>query len=49
MIFIPHIGQDTIDHEDARFKQYLKEHGYDIDSLGTDEHKAQRQSVAAAI
>jgi hypothetical protein len=47
LIFIPNIGQDTIDNEDARFKEYLKQHGYDIDTLGTEEFKARRHSVTA--
>jgi hypothetical protein len=47
LIFIPNIGQDTIDNEDARFKEYLKQHGYDIDTLGTEEFKARRNSVRA--
>lgn len=47
LLFIPSIGQDTIDHEDQRFKDYLKQHGYDIDSLGTQEFKDRRQSVHA--
>ena len=31
---LPRIGQDTIEHEDQRFRQYLLEHGYDTSSLG---------------
>jgi hypothetical protein len=44
---IPNIGQDTIDHEDERWKEYLKEHGYDIDTLGTEEFKNRRHSIQA--
>jgi hypothetical protein len=42
---IPKIGQDTIDHEDQRFREYLKQHGYDLDTLGTQEYKERRHSV----
>lgn len=31
---LPHIGQDTIDHEDLRFRAYLAEHGYDTSMMG---------------
>jgi MFS family permease len=46
LVFVPNIKQDTIDFEDVRFRQYLKEHGYDTETLGTDEYKARRTSVA---
>lgn len=49
LLFIPNIGQDTIDHEDQRFKEYLKQHGYDIDSLGTQEFKERRQSLRTGL
>lgn len=45
LIFIPNIGQDTIDYEDFRFKEYLKKHGYDVTQLGTDEFKSRSQTV----
>ena len=31
---VPHIGQDTIEEEDRRFRQYLLEQGYDTSMLG---------------
>lgn len=31
---LPHIGQDTIDFEDKRFRAYLEEHGYDTSTMG---------------
>ncbi|QSS57909.1 glycerophosphoinositol permease [Histoplasma capsulatum var. duboisii H88] len=31
---IPHIGQDTIALEDARFRRYLEENGYDTSKMG---------------
>lgn len=40
LAFIPNIKQDTIDYEDFRFKEYLKKHGYDIDTMGTQERRA---------
>ena len=46
LLFLPNIKQDTIDYEDFRFKQYLKQHGYDIDTLGTEEYKQRRQNDA---
>ncbi|WEW58207.1 glycerophosphoinositol permease [Emydomyces testavorans] len=30
---LPHIGQDTITYEDARFRRYLEENGYDTSTL----------------
>lgn len=32
--FIPEIGQDSIDFEDKRFRNYLSENGYDVGLLG---------------
>lgn len=34
LVFIPQIGQDTIQHEDARFRAYLESHGWDTSQLG---------------
>jgi MFS family permease len=34
VLFLPAIGQDTITHEDAKFRAYLSEHGYDVRQLG---------------
>lgn len=34
MLFIPYIDQDTITKEDARFRAYLEENGYDTRQLG---------------
>ncbi|KAI5296117.1 hypothetical protein KEM52_005578 [Ascosphaera acerosa] len=33
LLFFPNIGQDTITYEDARFRQYLASHGYDVDVI----------------
>lgn len=34
LAFIPHIGQDTIQEEDARFRAYLEANGWDTRQLG---------------
>lgn len=31
---LPHIGQDTIELEDVKFRQYLADNGYDVSQLG---------------
>ncbi|KAI4744322.1 MFS phospholipid transporter Git1 [Aureobasidium sp. EXF-12298] len=37
---LPHIGQDTIDEEDQKFRAYLAEHGYDISQMGVQQESA---------
>jgi len=32
---LPHIGQDTIDTEDVKFREYLAANGYDVSQMGT--------------
>ncbi len=32
---LPYIGQDTIEKEDMRFRQYLLDNGFDVNSMGT--------------
>lgn len=34
LVFIPHIGQDTIQEEDAKFREYLENNGWDTRQLG---------------
>lgn len=34
VVGLPHIGQDTIDYEDVRFREYLTAHGYDTSQMG---------------
>ena len=34
VLLLPHIGQDTIDQEDIRFREYLTANGYDTSSMG---------------
>ena len=31
---LPHIGQDTITHEDEKFREYLTANGWDVRQLG---------------
>ncbi|KAF2494492.1 putative MFS phospholipid transporter [Lophium mytilinum] len=34
IFLLPHIGQDTIEEEDIKFRAYLDEHGYDTSQMG---------------
>ncbi|KAF3761545.1 MFS general substrate transporter [Cryphonectria parasitica EP155] len=34
LVFLPHIGQDTVQKEDARFRAYLESKGWDTRQLG---------------
>ncbi|KAK0278641.1 glycerophosphoinositol permease [Friedmanniomyces endolithicus] len=34
LFLLPHIGQDTIEEEDARLKAYLEAEGYDVSRMG---------------
>ncbi|KAK1822374.1 glycerophosphoinositol permease [Friedmanniomyces endolithicus] len=34
LFLLPHIGQDRIEEEDARFKAYLEAEGYDVSRMG---------------
>lgn len=38
---LPHIGQDTIDEEDRKFRAYLAEHGYDVSQMGVQQESAE--------
>lgn len=38
---LPHIGQDTIDEEDAKFKAYLAANGYDVSRMGNGDSTEQ--------
>jgi hypothetical protein len=33
---LPHIGQDTIDEEDVKFREYLSANGYDTSKMGLE-------------
>lgn len=41
---LPHIGQDTITEEDAKFRVYLEQNGYDVGTMGTK--TVEEESVA---
>lgn len=34
LVFVPTVGQDTIQHEDVRFREYLEANGWDTNQLG---------------
>lgn len=34
LFLLPHIGQNTIDEEDAKFRAYLDAEGYDVSQMG---------------
>jgi hypothetical protein len=36
VLLLPHIGQDTIDHEDVAFREYLTANGYDTSKMGLE-------------
>jgi hypothetical protein len=36
VLLLPHIGQDTIDQEDVKFREYLMENGYDTSKMGLE-------------
>ena len=39
LVFIPNVTQDTIKHEDARFRAYLESKGWDVSQLGLDKEE----------
>ena len=41
IFFLPHIGQDTIDSEDMRFRAYLEKNGYDVGQMGVHTDSAE--------
>ncbi|KAF3035515.1 hypothetical protein E8E11_003038 [Didymella keratinophila] len=36
VLLLPHIGQDTIDEEDIKFRDYLRSNGYDTSKMGLE-------------
>jgi hypothetical protein len=36
LLFLPEVGQDTIEEEDLKFREYLAGHGYDTSKLGLE-------------
>jgi len=45
LLFLPHVGQDTIAFEDARFRAYLEKHGYDTRQLGLKKGESLESAV----
>ena len=43
LICLPEVGQDTIDYEDVKFREYLAEHGFDTSKLGL--HTESREGI----
>lgn len=37
LTFLPEVGQDTIEIEDVKFREYLTSHGYDTSKLGLED------------
>lgn len=42
-LFLPNIGQNTIEDEDIRFRAYLEANGYDTSTLGTKEFQIENR------
>jgi MFS family permease len=42
---LPRVGQDMIEEEDERFKQYLEQHGYDTSNMGTKKFREEMATV----
>jgi MFS family permease len=36
VLLLPHIGQDTIDDEDVKFREFLSSNGYDTSKMGLE-------------
>jgi hypothetical protein len=36
VLLLPHIGQDTIDQEDVKFREYLAANGFDTTKMGLE-------------
>ncbi|KAF2149424.1 MFS phospholipid transporter Git1 [Myriangium duriaei CBS 260.36] len=53
LFLLPHIGQDTIDEEDIKFREYLSAHGYDTSQMGifgdSQEHMVEQQNTRSTI
>lgn len=44
---LPEVGQNTIDHEDVRFREFLVSHGYDISKMGLEASSSTEAIVPA--
>lgn len=42
LVCLPHIGQDTIDQEDIKFREYLTQNGYDTSRMGVFNESQER-------
>ncbi|PGH11044.1 hypothetical protein AJ79_05086 [Helicocarpus griseus UAMH5409] len=49
VFLLPHIGQDTITLEDARFRRYLEENGYDTSTMGSKEKQQQQLAEPVGV
>jgi len=49
VVLIPHIGQDTIDTEDIKFREYLTSHGYDTSKMGLGSASESEVSVVDGV
>lgn len=43
VLLLPHIGQNTIDQEDVKFREYLTANGYDTSSMGLKRGRQSKQ------
>lgn len=48
LVFVPHVGQDTIQLEDIRFREYLERNGWDTSQLGMAGEKVQETEHIAS-
>ncbi|KAH6696785.1 major facilitator superfamily domain-containing protein [Plectosphaerella plurivora] len=48
LVFVPHVGQDTIQLEDIRFREYLERNGWDTSQLGMAREKVQETEHIAS-
>ncbi|KAF7548937.1 hypothetical protein G7Z17_g6725 [Cylindrodendrum hubeiense] len=46
---IPNVGQDTITHEDQRFREYLQSQGWDTTQLGISKGDGSEEGVATQV
>lgn len=46
-LFLPTITQYTVEQEDARFRTFLEENGYDTSTMGSKEYKRTRPTGQA--
>ncbi|KAH7127166.1 major facilitator superfamily domain-containing protein [Dendryphion nanum] len=49
VFLLPHIGQDTIDTEDVRFREYLESNGFDTGSMGLEGVRVEESGEHIAV